>query len=152
MIRRPPRSPLFPYTTLFRSLRAGAAELGEQAREVVGEGADVLLLALGRDHLTSRSGLEIEDALAGRADGARGEVVGRLEVERRALHATSPARSPSIELIVRTRGPSSRYAIAVIEAGAIAMRWKRSRGVPRAWATAALIGSACDTATRTAPA
>src|SRR2546427_8943711 len=26
MIRRPPRSTLFPYTTLFRSLRAGSAE------------------------------------------------------------------------------------------------------------------------------
>src|SRR5256886_9546168 len=107
MIRRPPRSPLFPYTTLFRSLRAGAAELGEQAREVVGEGADVLLLALERDHLASRSGLEIEDALARRADGARGEVVGRLEVQRRALHAPSPPRSPSTHLIYRTSGPST---------------------------------------------
>src|SRR2546422_3956588 len=28
MIRRPPRSTLFPYTTLFRSLRAGAEESG----------------------------------------------------------------------------------------------------------------------------
>src|SRR5256886_14238300 len=28
MIRRPPRSTLFPYTTLFRSLGRGAAELG----------------------------------------------------------------------------------------------------------------------------
>src|SRR2546428_4288957 len=42
MIRRPPRSTLFPYTTLFRSQHAGAAEfnehrtrgeLGEVARE-----------------------------------------------------------------------------------------------------------------------
>ena len=31
---------------------------------------------------------------------------------------------------------------AVIEAGAIMMRWKRSSGVPSAWATAALIESA----------
>src|SRR3712207_6912533 len=28
MIRRPPRSTLFPYTTLFRSLRAGAPDAG----------------------------------------------------------------------------------------------------------------------------
>src|SRR3989442_2177805 len=34
MIRRPPRSPLFPYTTLFRSGRAVAAERGER---VVGD-------------------------------------------------------------------------------------------------------------------
>src|SRR3712207_7962722 len=31
MIRRPPRSTLFPYTTLFRSLRA-AQQLGQEAR------------------------------------------------------------------------------------------------------------------------
>src|SRR2546429_7371250 len=29
MIRRPPRSTLFPYTTLFRSLDAGAADRGD---------------------------------------------------------------------------------------------------------------------------
>src|SRR2546427_3133910 len=38
MIRRPPRSTLFPYTTLFRSLRMpdGAARLVVQAREKLG--------------------------------------------------------------------------------------------------------------------
>src|SRR5207247_9776490 len=95
--------------------------------------------------------LEIKDALALRADGARGEVVGRLEIEGWALHARSPARSPSIELSVRTRGLWVRYAMAVIEAGALTMRGKRSRCTPSAWATAALIGSACDTATTAAP-
>src|SRR2546422_7799896 len=30
MIRRPPRSTLFPYTTLFRSLRGRVARIGEQ--------------------------------------------------------------------------------------------------------------------------
>src|SRR5213596_68461 len=123
------------------------AELGQQAREVVVERADVLLLALERGHPAGLTGLEIEDALALRADGARREVVGRFEVERWARHETSPARSPSIELSVRTRGPSDRYTIAVIEAGAIAIRWKRSRCAPMAWATTALIGSACDTTT-----
>src|SRR5213083_2543053 len=66
---------------LGQRLRAGAAELGEEAREVVGEGADVLLLALEGDDLTSLAGLQIEDALARRAEGARGEVVGSLQVE-----------------------------------------------------------------------
>src|SRR2546427_11605897 len=42
MIRRPPRSTLFPYTTLFRSPRPGRDELGvhdgvEEEREEVGE-------------------------------------------------------------------------------------------------------------------
>src|SRR2546430_13591340 len=42
MIRRPPRSTLFPYTTLFRSLfRTGLRNLlEEQGVEIVGEAAD----------------------------------------------------------------------------------------------------------------
>src|SRR2546430_9211994 len=50
MIRRPPRSTLFPYTTLFRSLRRGLAQERlhsldrrrhpYQARGVLGRGAD----------------------------------------------------------------------------------------------------------------
>src|SRR5256885_4749411 len=36
MIRRPPRSTLFPYTTLFRSLKAGRTMLFQHARETVG--------------------------------------------------------------------------------------------------------------------
>src|SRR5256886_6324892 len=39
MIRRPPRSTLFPYTTLFRSLRVGEAHHGGPHR--LGEGAAV---------------------------------------------------------------------------------------------------------------
>src|SRR5438270_4200478 len=35
MIRRPPRSTLFPYTTLFRSVANGVAGLGEEDRAVV---------------------------------------------------------------------------------------------------------------------
>src|SRR3712207_9079543 len=36
MIRRPPRSPLFPYTTLFRSRVLGVGERAEQARPQAG--------------------------------------------------------------------------------------------------------------------
>src|SRR3712207_7746857 len=40
MIRRPPRSTLFPYTTLFRSPEEGRADGGQQAAEdVAGQGA-----------------------------------------------------------------------------------------------------------------
>src|SRR4051794_41664695 len=35
MTRRPPRSPLFPYTTLFRSRRASAARLVPRAQALV---------------------------------------------------------------------------------------------------------------------
>src|SRR3712207_8481716 len=48
MIRRPPRSTLFPYTTLFRSLLQRVLAAVED--EVVGEGALLLHdLAVGRD-------------------------------------------------------------------------------------------------------
>src|SRR5690242_21427425 len=44
MIRRPPRSTLFPYTTLFRSRRAAAAELrsarGDRGRRGRAQGED----------------------------------------------------------------------------------------------------------------
>src|SRR5687768_18596738 len=57
MIRRPPRSTLFPYTTLFRSLLRGS---GEAAAEQLGGAAQVALIGqagveggagLGGEHL-----------------------------------------------------------------------------------------------------
>src|SRR5260370_27296305 len=39
MIRRPPRSTLFPYTTLFRSLKAKSDRLGAQASVPAASGA-----------------------------------------------------------------------------------------------------------------
>src|SRR5256886_15215781 len=54
MIRRPPRSPLFPYTTLFRSIRSGL---------------ELPTLQMRRD----------EDRTAGAIDVARGRAVGSLE-------------------------------------------------------------------------
>src|SRR5256885_10718851 len=50
MIRRPPRSTLFPYTTLFRS----AADLGEEGGEavvvVLGPAVEGVVVALGHNH------------------------------------------------------------------------------------------------------
>src|SRR2546427_4465068 len=46
MIRRPPRSTLFPYTTLFRSLFAGAA-VGERAPDV---GLELVRPVQGGEH------------------------------------------------------------------------------------------------------
>src|SRR2546422_5164199 len=45
MIRRPPRSTLFPYTTLFRSLRVGVRG------KPLGDAAAALRLAHAREHL-----------------------------------------------------------------------------------------------------
>src|SRR2546422_7061756 len=47
MIRRPPRSTLFPYTTLFRSV-PGAFDHGFQERDAGGE-------TLGKDHQAARA-------------------------------------------------------------------------------------------------
>src|SRR3712207_9060460 len=61
MIRRPPRSTLFPYTTLFRSLDAGgrlrtAAAVGingdvaVKAKALLGAGVDVLVVDTAHGH------------------------------------------------------------------------------------------------------
>src|SRR5437588_9719098 len=50
MIRRPPRSTLFPYTTLFRSFRGNAYALSDKA---LGAGADIALRP-GRNRLPGR--------------------------------------------------------------------------------------------------
>src|SRR5437667_8448042 len=49
MIRRPPRSTLFPYTTLFRSRRIGLGDKGGQDVEIVGVVADTKYFDLRED-------------------------------------------------------------------------------------------------------
>src|SRR3712207_8869549 len=69
MVRRPPRSPLFPYTTLFRSLHAGHPELAH----LLGE-----LRELGRHVLE----LEPPELAGGHELGERRLHVGRVDLER----------------------------------------------------------------------
>src|SRR2546429_3491673 len=59
MIRRPPRSTLFPYTTLFRSLRAGVA--------AVARGTDTLLVR----HLCVPQSLSLTSAIFTSVNGCR---------------------------------------------------------------------------------
>src|SRR2546430_2223606 len=74
MIRRPPRSTLFPYTTLFRSDRI--SRLGREDEPLVavaiehhlGQLEDRLLAAVGRDHLSLGIELDAETALAPAGD------------------------------------------------------------------------------------
>src|SRR5256885_13288108 len=60
MIRRPPRSTLFPYTTLFRSQqlhRAGGVDEG-----IVGRGVGGVVAAAGVDHVLDRKSTRLNSS------------------------------------------------------------------------------------------
>src|SRR5256885_8903524 len=86
MIRRPPRSPLFPYTPLFRSARRRLAQLVDPRRRRVAvlarlDGADRRLL-----HVVRRREIGLADAEA--------DDVPALARERRSEEHTSELQSP----------------------------------------------------------
>src|SRR3712207_9110817 len=63
MIRRPPRSTLFPYTTLFRSVRSGAREDARRSRSRATRGSGMAAVGVyvySRDALVER-GLRSEE-------------------------------------------------------------------------------------------
>src|SRR5690606_22244932 len=127
----------------------GRLQAVEEAAQVLGQGRHLLLLALQGDDGRVVLHLQEEDALARRADRAGGQDVGAGQVV--AGHDGARARGPPAAITASTIGPSAVYWMALTEHGEITMRWNRSRWVPMAWATAALMGSACDTATTTSP-
>src|SRR3712207_9562122 len=78
MIRRPPRSTLFPYTTLFRSIKEADAEKALDALEAVGMRREIppeewLVKALGGDILVDLihhpRGMPIDDDVIARGQG-----------------------------------------------------------------------------------
>src|SRR3989475_11242842 len=81
MIRRPPRSTLFPYTTLFRSQRERAAQLLEHDLLAVVAGEEMVLERDGRVHLRHRDELALRPPLGHQeldsAAGERGEPLPR---------------------------------------------------------------------------
>src|SRR3712207_6848392 len=84
MIRRPPRSTLFPYTTLFRSAGQRAADLGrdaERAAVVIGDvdRLDLLPVAHAEEPLARpvRARLLRRDAGAGRSEEHTSELQSR---------------------------------------------------------------------------
>src|SRR2546427_12507092 len=84
MIRRPPRSTLFPYTTLFRSPLLGSAldDRRDQAAEGLARALAAFKRGFGeRDHLDAELG---EEPLEEPAEGV-------LEQERRQRHRPHPA-------------------------------------------------------------
>src|SRR2546422_11239804 len=75
MIRRPPRSTLFPYTTLFRSLRLGR---GNHERPDVGDHCELALVPASLERGQRRMEGELAASLGrGRAGGGGGEVAAR---------------------------------------------------------------------------
>src|SRR2546422_7436993 len=66
MIRRPPRSPLFPYTTLFRSQRKANGEPAKPIEKILAEGEPVLVQVL-KDPIGSKGArLSTQISIAGR--------------------------------------------------------------------------------------
>src|SRR5256885_13608746 len=115
MIRRPPRSTLFPYTTLFRSVeepapRARLAAGGQfdvrSRRGTRHHGADALALRLGdeRSHLHSRLLLRADPDGAHRA----GEIRDHLIVDALADVQTAGGRA-ILAGVVETEGAHARH-------------------------------------------
>src|SRR2546429_7636520 len=72
MIRRPPRSTLFPYTTLFRSLYADS-EAGSQEGlvDLVSRAGERLRTDLGVRKITKEAAVEVANALPSNGEAAR---------------------------------------------------------------------------------
>src|SRR5256885_11775838 len=87
MIRRPPRSTLFPYTTLFRSLHAGASEAIERFRLV---GAK--LPALDR---RASAGRQVEDRKSTRLNSSHLVMSYAVFCLKKKRSTTVPASMPS---------------------------------------------------------
>src|SRR5215471_17136382 len=82
-------------------LALGRAQLGDEPGEIVAQRLHLALLALERDDGVPLARLQVKDALAGLADGCRGEEIRLLEVEGLAHLMPTRARSPSMEFTVR---------------------------------------------------
>src|SRR3712207_7766234 len=66
MIRRPPRSTLFPYTTLFRSLLERVVARAAALHVVAGPAGHGVVAAEGADHVVARAG--VDGVIGRRAD------------------------------------------------------------------------------------
>src|SRR5436190_13748425 len=92
MIRRPPRSTLFPYTTLFRSQCAGDVPVGDQpdAAARLADLRDALLVALARSE-------EHTSELQSHSD-----LVCRLLLEKKKNHKLLPDPYITLQLLIVT--------------------------------------------------
>src|SRR2546422_2851005 len=112
MIRRPPRSTLFPYTTLFRSLEDCAKRSVEEARRA-GTGA-ALHRPERRRHPRSSVGPAIAARL--RRDGVESETVVEEMSLGGALLTLRARLDPGTEIVLALRPPVARPAVLIIPA------------------------------------
>src|SRR2546423_14372175 len=106
MIRRPPRSTLFPYTTLFRS-GTGAAGERERFRARAGAGPDTFLILTVGGIEPRKGSVTLLEALAGlvaRADGSVPRPVlavvgGHTFFDYRAYRGDALARLPELGIV-----------------------------------------------------
>src|SRR2546422_7160180 len=97
MIRRPPRSTLFPYTTLFRSIGAGSAETAYEL--LAAEQPDALLLDI---HLPTMSGLALYLGRRMRSEEHTSEIQSRLHLVCRLLLAKKKRLTAATDTIAST--------------------------------------------------
>src|SRR5256885_13302375 len=89
MIRRPPRSPLFPYTTLFRSAALTSQDKGREREAILAGLADGTIdLAIGT-HALFQSGVAFRDLALAVVDEQH-----RFGVHQRSEEHTSELQSP----------------------------------------------------------
>src|SRR3712207_8336212 len=74
MIRRPPRSTLFPYTTLFRSLRGGQTRGGDHTRARLDRATVLKPSAFGRDAELRRGLTEMGDRKSTRLNSSHANI------------------------------------------------------------------------------
>src|SRR3712207_8803830 len=77
MIRRPPRSTLFPYTTLFRSRGAPRVAIGREREDMAGPGPDTTEVIALAGHLDGRCTTELRELITCRSEEHTSELQSR---------------------------------------------------------------------------
>src|SRR3989475_9736108 len=108
MIRRPPRSPLFPYTTLFRSQRVRRHGLAHE-RQRTGPSAE------GPYRVREKKRFHIDDPIAESLAGARASVVDLVRIQHDHLPgSTRMDRAPVVEDLDAGVGHTDRIRVVAM--------------------------------------